>query len=401
MIRSQVCRRIFPARSPEHPLRRLGGSRRPVTAALLLVATALAAAPALAASHRFQDVPATEEGSRSAHWLIGTYSKEVLVWDEATEEVIDRIPVKRNIAGSLTLSSDRSRLYVSDPFWETIEIIALPSKESLGEFTLSEGSTRTWIRSLEVHPSLDWAAMLVHSRTKLVDRYEIGEPLIVKYDLQEYQVTDTIPWPDEELSPWADFRFSPGGDLLYMFADDLVALDAASFEEVDRWEISEPFEPGLGRMSLPFRRSPYQEENGVYTGLFRMTDPIQNRRLMGFATVDMARQEVEFEPIGPSEGVSFSLSPDGSKGYGLKSEIGHYEMWKFDLENRRVSERIPFAGRPRMALMPSADGRRLFIYNAGNTIDVYDEETFEHLRTVTLDADMTDWAGIVVISSPG
>ncbi|WP_419950691.1 YncE family protein [Candidatus Palauibacter sp.] len=182
-----------------------------------------------------------------------------------------------------------------------------------------------------------------------------------------------------------------------MFSDDLIAVDSETFEEVDRWDISEPFETGLGAMSLPFGESPYQEQEGVYTGLFRMTDPVQNRRLMGFATVDMAAQAVEFHPIGPSEGVSFTLSPDGTKGYGLRSEIGHYEMWKFDLEGRRVSDRITFAGRPRMALMPSADGTKLYIYNAGNTIDVYDEETFELLRTVALDADMTS---VVVVPDP-
>ena len=354
----------------------------------LLFATALAA----------QENGGGAANGRNAYWYMGNYSNEVLVWDEASEEVVDRIPVKRAISLRLTLSDDRSRLYVLDPFFETVEIIALPSKESVGEFTLSEGSTRTWIRSFQVHPSLEWAAILVQSRTKLADRYQIDEPTILRFDLTSYEVTDTIPWPGEELRQNANFRFSPDGDLLYMFSDDLIAVDSETFEEVDRWAISEPFETGLGAMTLPFGESPYQEEEGVYTGLFRVMDPVQNRRLMGFATVDLAEQQVEFHPIGPSERVSFALSPDGTKGYGLRSEIGHYEMWKFDLAGRRVADRITFEGRPRMALMPSADGERLYIYNAGSTIDVYDEETFELLRTVTLDADMTS---VVVVPDPG
>ena len=354
----------------------------------LLFATALAA----------QENGGGAANGRNAYWYMGNYSNEVLVWDEASEEVVDRIPVKRPISLRLTLSRDRSRLYVLDPFFETVEIIALPSKESVGEFTLSEGSTRTWIRSFQVHPSLEWAAILVQSRTKLADRYQIDEPTILRFDLTTYEVTDTIPWPGEDLRQNANFRFSPDGDLLYMFSDDLVAVDSETFEEVDRWAISEPFETGLGAMTLPFGESPYQEEEGVYTGLFRVMDPVQNRRLMGFATVDLAEQTVEFHPIGPSDRVSFALSPDRTKGYGLKSQIGHYEMWKFDLAGRRVSDRITFAGRPRMALMPSADGERLYIYNAGSTIDVYDEETFELLRTVTLDADMTS---VVVVPDPG
>ncbi len=368
-------------------------------------AAGLAAAAAIACGLGADSAPgleAQENGGapgngRNAHWYMGNYSNEVLVWDEATEEIVDRIPVKRPISLRLDVSEDRSRLYVMDPFFETIEIIALPSKESIGEFTLSEGSTRTWIRSFQIHPSQDWMAMFVQSRTKLADRYRIDEPTILRFDLTTYEVTDTIPWPDDESRRSANFRFSPDGDLLYMFTDDLIALDSETFEEVDRWDISEPLEPGLGEMRLPFGQSPYQEEDGVYTGLFRMTDPLQNRRLMGIATVDLAAQDVEFHPIGPSEGVSFVLSPDGTKGYGLKSEIGHYEMWKFDLEGRRVAGRVTFEGRPRMALMPSADGTKLYIYNAGSTIDIYDEETFEFLRTVTLDADMTS---VVVVPDP-
>lgn len=330
-----------------------------------------------------------QDSAPNAKWYLGTYTNEILVWDEAAEDVIDRIETKSPISTRLSLSPDKSQLYLLDPFFETLEIIDLETRTSVADFTLSHDNTRTWINSFEPHPSLEWAAILVQSRTKLADRYEIDDHVILRYDLNAFEVTDTIPWPDDRQRESASFRFSPDGDVMYVFTDDLVALDSESWEEVDRWEISEPFETGLGRMSLPFGTSPYQEENGVYTGMFRMTDPVQDRRIMGIATVDMAAQEVDFRPIGPSEGLSFTLSPDGTKGYGLRSRVGDYQMWKFDVTGARVSDQIRFEGRPRMALMPSADGSRLFIYNAGATIDVYDEQTFELLRTFTFDADMT------------
>ena len=34
-------------------------------------------------------------------------------------------------------------------------------------------------------------------------------------------------------------------------------------------------------------------------------------------------------------------------------------------------------------------GGLLYIYQAGNTIDLYDAATFQYLRTISLDADMT------------
>ena len=120
-----------------------------------------------------------------------------------------------------------------------------------------------------------------------------------------------------------------------------------------------------------------------------MTDPVQGRRMMGIARVNLAEQDVDFYTLGPSERVSFALAPGGRRGYGLRSEIGFYEFWTFDLEGRRVASRVEFPGRPRMSLLPSSNGELLYIYNAGNTIDVYDADTHELLRTVWLDADMT------------
>ena len=54
-----------------------------------------------------------------------------------------------------------------------------------------------------------------------------------------------------------------------------------------------------------------------------------------------------------------------------------------------LSRRVPFAGRPRMGLDVSADGTKLYVHVAGNTIDVYDAATFSLLRTVEFDEDMT------------
>ncbi len=338
-----------------------------------------------------------QDGGRNARWYLGGYGQEITVWDEASESVVDHIPVKHAIPVRLQLSRDRAKLYVQDATYERVEIIDLASKRSLDEFGLSEGRTKVWINAFDVHPSEDWAALLVKSYTKERDRYEISGPVILRYDLRAKQVTDTIPWPDDEQREFASFRFSPEGDVLYVFTEDLIALDSEDFSEVDRWEISEPLEPGLGPMSLPFGRGPYQEKDGIYTGLFRVTDPVQDRRLMGIATVDLAERRVDFFTLGPSEGVGFELAPDGTKAYGLRSEIGLYELWRFDLSGRRVAGRVAFRGRPRMALMPSADGTRLFIYNAGNTIDVYDERTFEHLRTFEFDTDMTS---VVVVPDP-
>ncbi|PYV29273.1 MAG: hypothetical protein DMG09_30450, partial [Acidobacteria bacterium] len=81
--------------------------------------------------------------------------------------------------------------------------------------------------------------------------------------------------------------------------------------------------------------------------------------------------------------------PGRKRGYGLYHEIGRYEFWTFDLENRKLHNKVEFAGRQRMALKTSSNGKLLYIYQAGNTIDLYDASTYQYLRTITLDGDMT------------
>jgi hypothetical protein len=88
--------------------------------------------------------------------------------------------------------------------------------------------------------------------------------------------------------------------------------------------------------------------------------------------------------------VSFRLSPDRKRAYGIHNEIGNYQFWTFDLESRRVLGKTEFAGRPRMGLVVSSNGTQLYITTAGSTIDRYASQGFAHLGTVNLGADMTN-----------
>jgi hypothetical protein len=56
---------------------------------------------------------------------------------------------------------------------------------------------------------------------------------------------------------------------------------------------------------------------------------------------------------------------------------------------------MEFQGRPRMGLKASSNGKVLYLYNAGNTIDLYEAATFKYMRTITLDMDTT--SGLYVL----
>ena len=195
--------------------------------------------------------------------------------------------------------------------------IDIDAREVVDDFTLTEGNVSVRINGFAPHPSDEKAVIFVKRYTKLIDRYVVEGPFILEYDLESKEVTDTIPWPDGRERENVSFRYSPDGKTLYFFTDDIIAVDADTYEEVDRWEISEPLEPGLGRASFGTSSGTY-DEPGVATSLYRMTDPTQNRRLMGIAHVRLSEKEVDFFTLGPTEPVRrFNIAPGGEKAYGL------------------------------------------------------------------------------------
>jgi len=318
---------------------------------------------------------------------LGGRPGQISILDEATEKVVGQIPCKGTPTG-LTLSRDRKRFYMLDINFEDVEIADIASRQVIDTFHLSEGSKKMRIFGFEADPLNRYMILFVKTANKLSDRFEISPPALMVYDLKDHKVTRTIPWPKGEEREGIGMRFSPDGKLLYFFGEEILIYDTADFKQVDKWDLSRPLEDGLGRVNFGFPED-LNEEPGFYTSIFNVTDAVENRRIMGIARVNLAAKSVDFYPLGPSYQVGFALAPGRKWAYGLHSEIGKYEFWSFDLEHRKLGPHVEFSGRPRMALRVSSNGKLLYIYQAGNTIDLYDSSNFQYLRTISLDADAT------------
>jgi len=353
-----------------------------------LISTALAIAAATASFGAAPPAPKLSGGNGTMY--VSGWPNKIYIVDEATEKVTGAIDVATGAPSRMTLTRDRSRVYFVNTMGESVEIVDLNARRSIDHFTLSEGRKKTRIRGMIPDPLNRFVILLTKTAEKKIDRFEISPPTLVVYDLKDHKVSRTIPWPNNEEREGVNIMMSPDGKLLYFFADDVLIYDTTEFKQVDKWELSRPVEEGLGRFDFGPRDVTY-EEPGFYTGIFNSSDPVQNRRMMGIARVNLSEKSVDFWPIGPSRPVSFTLAPDRKKAYGLLQEIGHYEFWTFDLEHRKLGPKMEFQGRPRMALRTSSNGKLLYIYQAGNSIDLYEAATYKYLRTITLDADMTDF----------
>jgi DNA-binding beta-propeller fold protein YncE len=321
---------------------------------------------------------------------VGAYSQEIYVIRESDLTVAAKIPTTAGIPGGLVAGADGSRLYAPTIDYEHVEIFDARNRRSIGSFTLSEGNAKVRVRSMAVHPDGRHALLMVRRYEKLRDRWDIGDMELVLYDMQDERVVQDVPWPDGEPLETVSFDYAPDGRHLYFFRNVVHVYDTESYTEVDRWDYSGALDQGLGAFRFGFGATP-REETGWHAGFFRVHEEFQDRDVLGVARANPTERKVEFFMLGPAEdgpSSSFALAPDRTRAYALHQEVGNYQLWSIDMQ-ARTARHVVFPGRPRMSLEVSSNGRLLYVYAAGNTIDVFDAATLEHRRTVELDSDMT------------
>lgn len=347
-------------------------------------------------------VPTLTAGTGTIYFA--SYGKRLVGIDEATEKVVANVPLKTGLAWTMRLSRDATRFYVQSGDLEHFEVIDLATRQTVDTFALGSADTHVRALAFDVDPQQRFMVLVTRTAKKLIDRFEIGDPMFIQYDLQAHKVTRSARWTtDPEPRYYSlNLRFSPDGRLLYVFADKVLVYDASSFEKIDSWDLSLPQEPGLGRLDRGSTDETY-DEPGFFTALFTTSDPIEHRRQLVIGRVDLVHKRVDSFPIGPApdeRDVSFALGGDRKFGYVLVEDIRRYELWTLDLATRRRLSRVQFDSHPRVAVRSSTNGKILYLFEAGNTIDLYEAAGFKHLRTITLDGDMMYNTFHVVASRP-
>lgn len=329
---------------------------------------------------------------------IGVFPDHFKIIDEATGTIAGKLPFKSGMPRRTAMTRDRKKFYTVEAGMEKVEILDIASKSTVDQFTLSEGNRHVRIKTLEPDPQHRFVMMVIRPFVRHVDRFEVESSKLVQYDLATHKITNTIPWPNGEERENASMQFSPDAKYLYLFSEqDILVFDTTTMQQVDRWELSKPVEEGFGAFEFG-QIDAANDEPGFYTAMFQVTDPVQKRRMMGIGRINLTAKKVDFYTLGPASQVGFTMAPGRKVAYGLLSEIGHYEFWKFDLDNRRVANRVPFDGRPRMSLKTSTNGKVLYIYNAGDTIDLYEADTYKYMKTINLGGDVT--SDLFVIPGP-
>lgn len=370
---------------------------------------------AMAAGIAFATVmaaPSVAQTSVNGLMYVGTLDKKLLIIDEDKEEVVGEIPLA-GVPRNTELSADKKKLYVVSTKMG-MEVVDLAARKSKTLLNLSDGRSRPDIfglspdlinpgnfdfeafSGLAVDPTGHYIYTSMRVTVKDLDEYRIEPMKFVAIDLQNGTIAKSFPFP-KEMSQGFDgmvsFKVSPDGKQLFVFGKDILIFDLATFTLVDKIALSKPTYPGASPLRLTVTDDPYDDSTKV-TSVFTSVDPIVHKGTLGLATLNLTTREVSYSPIGPAYPMlGFMVTPDRKLGYSVMFSYAggsrRTEWWVWDLRTHQVIKTQPFESRPTFKFGISSDGKKLYLYGSGSTLEIFDAATLTSRKVMYLNRDIT------------
>jgi DNA-binding beta-propeller fold protein YncE len=353
-----------------------------VNVRLVLVALAAALAATLCPRADAAETPASDPRPAQVH-LLGVWPNRLRLFDEATEQFIGDIALKYGAATNSTHTPDFSKFYFVTDRMEAVEVVDIAKRQVVDTLKLSDQGKQVRIASVAVNPD-GTVLYLASTPVQLeIDRFVPQEPEVFVYDLVQKRLKESFKIPkDVNLSFRPNIHFSPDGQSIFLFGRDIYELRASDNQLVGTIKLSKPLLAGYG----PLRGARLTEEDpGIYYGLYRTEDPVMKKKMIGVVRIDLTKKDVQTFEVGPDLKVGIlAISADRKRAY-----AGLEDMLVIDMDSHRIvkkKERVE-QGRNNTTMIASSDGKKLYVGGVGNTIEVYDAETLEHLKSIFAGGD--------------
>jgi WD40 repeat protein len=336
--------------------------------------------------------------------FLGAYPSQVLVFDDAKGKMEARIELVTGLPTSMSISMDRKTLYVTTNDHDGIEVIDVATRKVTSHFVLDTPTTKYRLNGVTPDPSGKFLYCVTTKIDKLLDHYDVARPKYTVIDVATQKIVKTVEIEKEDLPGNTGFfgRFgfevSPDGKYLYQFRDKVAILEADSMKVVQRIELAKPDDPMIQRMGYGEQLDTLLKP-GFHISLFNVSDPFVHHSVFGIGRFDLNSRDVEFTAIGPAvdEMSGLQVSPDLKHAWTMATlggELGNKrcEFWHFDLSTNKVVDKAEFPCRTNEfsnRFILSHNGKKLYTYGNGYTIDVYDSATLKHEATWDLNSDAT------------
>ena len=335
------------------------------------------------------------------------YPDRILVIDEASQKVVDKIPGEIGIPTGIARSYDRKKIYVTSNDNDGVEVVDIASHKVLQHFVLNNATHKYRINGVAPDPEDKVLYTVVREVVKEADRYQVGKFKYAVIDLAQQKIVRTYDMSPEDQDAngayygRSPFQVSPDGKYIYQFRDKVTILDTQDFHVVDRIDLAKPDFPELAEIGMGAALDTL-DERGAYVSLFNAEDPVVHRSLFGIAHFDLNSRQFKFTEIGPAPTgmMGLQVSPDGKAGYSvvLNGEHGNRrcEFWAFDIAANQRTMTSEFPCRPRFSFGISSDGKHLYVFGAGFEIEVWDAAALKLEHVMDLQNDVT-MGGVIVV----
>ena len=338
--------------------------------------------------------------------FLPAYPANVIMVDEDSKKVLDKIPTEVGLPTGSYLSYDHKKIYLTTQDHNGIAVLDMASHKIINHFLLNTSNKQLRFRGVAPSPDDKLLYTVVTEVDKTSDRFEIQKPKYAVIDLAQQKIVRTVDMTPGDMGPnmgfgRSGFMVSPDGKYLYQFRNQVVVVDTTDFKVVNRIDLAKPEFPGITNVGLGGLLEQVQEP-GYYTSLFYSEDPVIHFKTFGIAKFDLNKRTFTYDPIGPvMPGMgNLEVSPDRKMGYTLVHSGQHgtrsCEFWAFDLANRRRTLDVPYDCPTHFRLTISSNGKELYITGSGYTIDVFDTATLKEKQVVDLANDITMAAAIAM-----
>ena len=350
--------------------------------------------------------------SRPGLMYIGTLDKKLLVFDEDKQEVVGEIPVA-GVPRITALSADQKQLFIVNTRMG-LEVVDLVTRKASSVLNLSDGRSRPDVfglapdlispgnydfdgfSGLAVDPTGQYLYSSIRVTVKDLDEYRIEPMKFVAIDLHSKTIAKAFPFPkelDQGFGPLSSFKVSPDGKKLFVFSKDILIFDLATFTQIGKIALSKPPYPGATPLRLTVTDDPYDDATKL-TSVFTSVDPIVHKGTLGLATLNLLTRDVSYTPIGPAlPMIGILVSPNRKLGYSVMFNYAggnrRTEWWVWDLQTHQVIKTQPFESRPTFRFGLSSDGKKLYLYGSGSTLEIFDASTLASLKLIYLNKDIT------------
>src|SRR5579884_685916 len=126
------------------------------------------------------------------------YPNRILVIDEATQKIIDKIPSEIGIPTGIVRSYDRKKIYITSNDNDGVEVIDIASHQVLQHFVLNNGTHKYRINGVAPDPDDKLLYTVVREVVKQADRYDVGKLKYAVIDLAQQKIVRTADMSPED-----------------------------------------------------------------------------------------------------------------------------------------------------------------------------------------------------------